>query len=192
MPFTDERGKKQFEPQQKATIRLVPRDSPTITAELDKDEKWNYYIQTYMMCAPTEGIPLDRCSKVFLNRTYPREKDLADPSHSTVRENMEVRICVNTYRLFFMPHTEDLVVKDPRHWSQLPKAAVEKRRDMWQRVQGKLGWVAEAGEEEVKRREGEWERFKEGGEGVGEVGACGPEKKWAESNFRRSRAEIGA
>lgn len=148
---------------------MVPRGSPTVTADLDKDEKWNYYIQTYMMCAPTEGIPLDRTRKVFLQRGYPVEKDL--PAHSdvgtVVRENMEVRICVNTYRLFFMPSTEDLVVKDPSQWERLPKGATEKRKKMWtEKVLPGLGWMKGASKDEIESRQKEWDAFLRGGEPV--------------------------
>jgi len=143
-----------------ATIRLVPRDSPTVTTELTKDEKWNYYIQTYMMCSPTEGIPLDRTRKVFLRRGYPAERDIPSTKlpGDINREYMEVRICVNTYRLFFLPGTEDLIVKDPRAWGVVPNSAKEKRRKMWREKVLPALCAAEGTEE----REEDWRAFLNG------------------------------
>ena len=116
-----------------------------------------------MMCSPTEGIPLDRCSKVFLRRGYPQEKDIhTDPSKSTIRENMEVRICVNTYRLFFMPGTEDLVVKDPKCWAPVPLGTRERRKNLWKKKLGTLSWMKDTKPEEVDEKQKEWESFLRG------------------------------
>jgi paired amphipathic helix protein Sin3a len=136
-----------------------------VTSELDKDEKWNYYIQTFMMCAPTEGIPLERTSKVFLHRGYPQEKDLLVGKTAEgvfVRENMEVRICVNTYRLFFMPGTEDLIVKDPKTWAKVPENARRNRADKWRYTLRKIGWMMDTTDEEIAGREKEWDNFLKG------------------------------
>jgi paired amphipathic helix protein Sin3a len=155
---------------------------PTITASLDRDEKWNYYIQTYMMREPTEGIPINRCQKVFLRRTYPAESevDALNAEKSIVRENMEVRICVNTYRLFFQQHGEDLVMKDPKFWPIVPPGTKEKRREKWKGVLGQLGWMKEASEEEKEEKKREWERFLKGGlkrRSVDEGASERPEKR---------------
>lgn len=116
-----------------------------------------------MMCSPTEGIPLDRCSKVFLRRGFPQEKDMhTDSSKSTVRENMVVRICVNTYRLFFLPLTEDLGAKDPNCWAPVPEGTREKRRKKWRKTLGTLGWMRDAKPEEVEAKQREWESFLRG------------------------------
>lgn len=114
-----------------------------------------------MMCAPTEGIPLDQLRKVFLRRCYPAEKDLrpANPNN-VVRENTLVRICVNTYRLFFSRGTEDVVVKDPRAWGRIPAGAKEKRQKMWrEKVLPGLGWMKDATEQEKIAKEEEWKSF---------------------------------
>jgi paired amphipathic helix protein Sin3a len=117
-----------------------------------------------MMCAPTEGIPLDRCQRVFLRRGYPSEGDLnIDTSKSIVRENMEVRICVNTYRLFFQQHTEDLVMKHPKYWAKPPAGATKKRKKIWKEVLGGLGWMKDASEEEKAQKQRDWEQFLKGG-----------------------------
>ena len=134
---------------------MVPRNEPTVTStSLDKDESWNYYIQTYMMCSPTEGIPHERCKKAFLRRNYPKIKDVdvLAQKHTYVKEAIEVRICVNTYKIFFMSGTEDIVVKDPRVWAKVTDGQRERRKEKWRGVLAGLGWQKDASEDEKATR----------------------------------------
>jgi len=147
-----------------------------------------------MMCSPTEGVPLDRCSKVFLRRGFPQEKDVhTDPSKSTVRENMEVRICVNTYRLFFLPLTEDLGVKDPNCWAPIPESVREKRRKAWKKKLGTLGWMRDAKPEEVEAKQRDWESFLRGSNSKKRrsVEAEDPEDPVATKKARGGSVEMG-
>ncbi|PWW72152.1 hypothetical protein C7212DRAFT_302264 [Tuber magnatum] len=167
------------EENKEATIRYVPRNEMTIANELDKDERWNYYIQTYMMCAPTEGIPLGRCDKVFLTRNRPSEDDL--PEDGSPREmignsvadgfcneeNMEIRICVNTYRLFFAPNTEDFMVqrRSQRLAGESKMQAVSgKRINKWHDFLNNAPWMQDMSQEEIERKKAEWEVAKKNGQ----------------------------
>jgi paired amphipathic helix protein Sin3a len=167
------------EENKEAAIRYVPRNEMTIANELDKDERWNYYIQTYMMCAPTEGIPLGRCDKVFLARNRPSEDDL--PEDGSPREmigssaadgfcneeNMEIRICVNTYRLFFAQNTEDFMVqrRSQRLAGESKMQAVSgKRINKWHDFLSNAPWMQGMSQEEVERKKAEWEVAKKNGQ----------------------------
>ncbi|CUS11063.1 unnamed protein product [Tuber aestivum] len=169
------------EENKEATIRYVPRNEMTIANELDKDERWNYYIQTYMMCAPTEGIPLGRCAKVFLTRNRPSEDDLPEDGSpremigSSVadgfcnEENMEIRICVNTYRLFFAPNTEDFMVqrRSQRLAGESKMRAVSgKRINKWHDFLNNAPWMQmqNMSQEEIERKKAEWEVAKKNGQ----------------------------
>lgn len=169
----------QNEESKEATIRFVPRNEMTIANELDKDERWNYYIQTYMMCAPTEGIPLGRCDKVFLRRNRPSEDDL--PEDGSPREmignaaadgfcneeNMEIRICVNTYRLFFAPGTEDFMVqrKSQRLAGQSRmKEVQDKRFKKWHAFLDNAPWMNELSKKEIEEKRLAWEEAKRDGQ----------------------------
>jgi paired amphipathic helix protein Sin3a len=155
----------QHEDTKTATIGVVGRDSPTITVELDRDERWNYYTQAYMMVAPTEGVPLERCRPVFLRRSFPREAELSNadraPEAIFVKENMEVRICVNTYRLFFMQGTEDLILKDRGRWAEVSNGAPKKRAEKWRGVLDGLVKRGAPDGERARNQEG-WDAFVRG------------------------------
>lgn len=138
-------------------IRLQARNEQTFPPPPSADEKWKYYIQTYSLIPPTEGVPLNECKPVFLTRNQPTEKQIADAKSPEVRENMEVRVCVNTYRMFFQAGTSDMILRPPGVVD--PKVA-EKRREKWRgEVLPKLGWLKEADEKEVEKRQKEWDEF---------------------------------
>jgi len=149
----------QHETEKKATVCLVPRGSPTTTSELDQDQTWQHYVSSYMITTPTKGISFERCNKVFLCRSLPQENVYKNRSTSTVRENMEVRIRASTYRLLFLPHTDDLMVKDPNSWAPVSEVAREDRSKAWRNKLGTLGWMQDSQSEEVQAKQREWESF---------------------------------
>jgi len=150
----------QHETEKKATVCLVPRGSPTTTSELDQDQTWQHYVSSYMMTTPTKGIPLERCSKVFLCRSLPQENVYKNRSTSTVRENMRFASApVPTYRLLFLPDTDDLMVKDPNSWAPVSKVARGDRSKAWRNKPSTLGWMQDSQPEEVQAKQREWESF---------------------------------
>jgi paired amphipathic helix protein Sin3a len=141
-----------------------------------------------MMVSPTEGIPLEKCKKVFLRRNHPSEEDLPESAGSPREaannaiadgacneENMEVRICVNTYRLFFMQNTEDFIVRTRKERmamgpEQLERVKEKRKRRWREKILGDAGWMKELEKEEVDRKKEEWDRFlKEGNHSVKDV-----------------------
>ncbi|KAF3930850.1 hypothetical protein ABW19_dt0202959 [Dactylella cylindrospora] len=103
-------------------IQLLFRVDPTHTAKLTKDEKWSYYIDSYIMAQPTEGVPAPQ-RPPFLVRSLPTQ-DIIDTFSSgdcelsgnysfkkpIVEEGLELKICVNTYKMFFTPNTTDAMI----------------------------------------------------------------------------------
>ncbi|KAL7274671.1 Transcriptional regulatory protein sin3 [Rhizina undulata] len=61
------------------TMCSVTRGKYPVVVDMDTEAEWNSYIESYIksyiMPAPTEGVPIDRCRKVFLHRNLPREKN---------------------------------------------------------------------------------------------------------------------
>lgn len=103
-------------------IQLLFRVDPTHTAKLTKDEKWAYYIDSYIMAQPTEGVPLPPRAP-FLLRNLPTQEavdsfnirdcelnGVYNYKKAVVSEGLELKICVNTYKMFFTPQTTDAVI----------------------------------------------------------------------------------
>lgn len=106
-------------------MQLLAREDLTIDIDerkQTKDQRWTYYIQSYLLQTPTEGLLTDLTSP-FLYRNIPtsntqmneeEESNHEEPEEivdkSEYSNGLEMRICMRTYRMFFVPKTEDSFV----------------------------------------------------------------------------------
>ncbi|TIA75342.1 hypothetical protein E3P89_00322 [Wallemia ichthyophaga] len=101
-------------------MQLLAREDLTVDVDERKqtrDQKWTYYIQSYLLQTPTEGLNADLTAP-FLYRSIPQQSEEAEEDdeetaivdRSEYSNGMELRICMRTYRMFFVPKTEDSFV----------------------------------------------------------------------------------
>lgn len=101
-------------------MQLLARED--LTVDIDerkqtKDQRWTYYIQSYLLQTPTEGLTADLTAP-FLYRSIPQQgeegeedaEETATVDRSEYHNGNEMRICMRTYRMFFVPKTEDSFV----------------------------------------------------------------------------------
>ncbi|KAI9680103.1 MAG: Transcriptional regulatory protein sin3 [Caeruleum heppii] len=104
------------EPSARTTMQILGRDDSTFDdATMSPEAKWSYYTASYIKIEPTEGVPLDRGLYMpFLRRNVGKEADDSeetDRAKGLLYENeLEMRICVNTYKILWEPHTSDWFV----------------------------------------------------------------------------------
>ncbi|KAL7270085.1 Transcriptional regulatory protein sin3 [Rhizina undulata] len=141
------------EPNKEATIPDVP----------DVDEKLNSYIESYMMSSPTEGIPLDRCRKVFLRRNLPGGKDFPEASAFFEPEPMRIRIDAQSYGIIFERSWDFLLQSRSFRTvkgSEKLNRSKELRQKRWNReVLGKAPWMEGLSDAEKCKKVKEWENF---------------------------------
>lgn len=96
---------------------------------MDPEARWLYYVASYVKVDPTEGVAAegiateDRLVMPLLKRNLPSEAQQQQEKHDERKrplpqaysETLEMRICVNTYKVVFTPHTTDWFVHSPRH-----------------------------------------------------------------------------
>ena len=75
--------------------------------DLDRDfhsveEKWSVYVDNFVKQEGDESI-LDQRQSLYLNRNLARKS--AEPF--VLEYNLECKICVNTYKMFFVENSED-------------------------------------------------------------------------------------
>ncbi|OLL23300.1 Transcriptional regulatory protein SIN3 [Neolecta irregularis DAH-3] len=94
------------------SIQMIDKDDQTLNTAVTAEDRWNYYIETYALALPTEGIPRNRMSWPFLRRSIPdpeiastRSKFAHDQISSS--QGLEIKICLNTFKIFFLPNSED-------------------------------------------------------------------------------------
>ncbi|CAG8538127.1 9245_t:CDS:10 [Acaulospora colombiana] len=119
--------------EQAMTILLSGRDC-TLGSAVTSEERWAYYMYSYMSLNPTEGVS-SRTEKPFLKRNLP-SVDVSEQIMSNVstRNGLEIKICINSYHVFFVNNTEDSF---RRINSSIPetklKEDTEKRKEIWRR-----------------------------------------------------------
>lgn len=86
-------------------IQFVSLDDLTINDYQKSEEKYNYYVTSYVMYHPTEGVPASKINmpfaKCFIENVDEENID------GYVNSGLKVSICENSYRLFFEADTED-------------------------------------------------------------------------------------
>ncbi|KAK5244226.1 Transcriptional regulatory protein sin3 [Cryomyces antarcticus] len=117
-------------PQSRAYIQIFKRGEPTFdNDELTEEARWAYYISSWQIVDPTEGVPTPH--KSFYKRNIPKEanelpdkdNDDTDPkAHDgearldSVKssENLEMKISVQQYKLLFTRKTEEWLYQSQR------------------------------------------------------------------------------
>ncbi|KAL2353175.1 hypothetical protein BJ546DRAFT_130508 [Cryomyces antarcticus] len=117
-------------PQSRAYIQIFKRGEPTFdNDELTEEARWAYYISSWQIVDPTEGVPTPH--KSFYKRNIPKEanelpdkdNDDTDPNAhdgearlDSVKssENLEMKISVQQYKLLFTRKTEEWLYQSQR------------------------------------------------------------------------------
>lgn len=88
------------------TIQLLSKNDYTLDTAISSEEKWGYYIDSYVLLTPTEGV-LPSNFPTFLKRNLPEHIPDEPPQDIITHSGLEVKICINTYKIFFVDTTED-------------------------------------------------------------------------------------
>ncbi|KAG0047678.1 Transcriptional regulatory protein sin3 [Gryganskiella cystojenkinii] len=92
--------------EQAMTIQLLSKNDYTLDTAISSEEKWGYYIDSYVLLTPTEGV-LPSNFPTFLKRNLPEHIPDEPPQDIITHSGLEVKICINTYKIFFVDTTED-------------------------------------------------------------------------------------
>ncbi|KAG0327067.1 Transcriptional regulatory protein sin3 [Dissophora globulifera] len=88
------------------SIQLLSKNDYTLDIAISSEEKWGYYIDSYVLLTPTEGV-LPSSFPTFLKRNLPAHIPEEPPQDIITHSGLEVKICINTYKIFFVNTTED-------------------------------------------------------------------------------------
>lgn len=87
---------------------------------MSAEAKWSYYVASYIKIEPTEGVPIEgHLSMPFLKRNLPEDIDEPEERKRLIphyyENGLEMKICVNNYRILWTPKTEDWFVHSAVH-----------------------------------------------------------------------------
>jgi len=157
-------------------VRWLQKDETTFYMdELERRDRWQYYISSYMRVEPTEGVDRSRLQKTVLARNLPSASD-ADSENGDTRkplvfhEGLVLRICVNSAKIVYEKGTSEYFIYDAA-----PATAEEKaRHDRWaaarsgmrsQRFMEKMlmnvPWMKDMSREDVQKKTDECMKWME-------------------------------
>ncbi|KAK0537010.1 hypothetical protein OC842_001779 [Tilletia horrida] len=94
-------------------MQLLSKDDLTLDDLRTNQEQWLYYISSYCLWTDTEGLN-GKAQAPFLSRSLPPERENAVDAPGTtytIKSGLEIKVCIRTYRLFFVDETEDVFVR---------------------------------------------------------------------------------
>ncbi|TRM60347.1 hypothetical protein BD626DRAFT_549673 [Schizophyllum amplum] len=106
------------------TMQLIGKDEPSVDDSEAVADRWHAYLDAYVCGEQTSGV-----SQAHVRRPFLRSVRGADPMVAT-DDGLEIRICVRTYRFFYVALTEDVLVRLPRHIDETTKARLGKREEL--------------------------------------------------------------
>lgn len=86
-------------------IQFVSLDDLTISDHVNSEESYNYYVTSYVMSHPTEGVPASKINMPFHKGFIEAVEE--EQCEGKATPGLKVSICENSYRLFFEPNAQD-------------------------------------------------------------------------------------
>ncbi|KAH6578977.1 hypothetical protein BASA61_010573 [Batrachochytrium salamandrivorans] len=95
-----------FIPERVLTVQLLGKNDQISDDTISSEEKWSLYVDQFVQLSMAEAMGFRR-NEPFLKRNLPIEVAEDPPLHVETRSGLELKICVNTYKIFFVDNTED-------------------------------------------------------------------------------------
>ncbi|KAI0048887.1 hypothetical protein FA95DRAFT_1516785 [Auriscalpium vulgare] len=101
------------------TCQLLSKDGSSLDDAELLSGRWQSYVDSFVSDRETEGIPPSKVRRPFLRRSLPVPLTPISPV-VRARGELQIKVCVRTYRLFFVSRSEDVL------WRVRPDEEVER------------------------------------------------------------------
>ncbi|KAF5095146.1 hypothetical protein D0Z03_001903 [Geotrichum reessii] len=144
--------------EKRAIIQFLGYNDITLKQTKTDEEKWNYYLTSYLMTNPTEGVPVDKVQLPFMHRNITEDNE-AEDLFGAIEQGLTARVCDSTYKLFFEANSEDFFSrKIGATAEESTKTALEQQKTKFHEfLDGAHGWKGELNEDATATAE---EKFK--------------------------------
>ena len=88
------------------TMQILGKEDQVTDDSITTEEKWSLYVDQFVQLSNTDTTTLNRRDP-FLKRNLPTQVGEEPPVNVETRSGLELKICVNTYKIFFVDNTED-------------------------------------------------------------------------------------
>ena len=144
-------------------MQILGKEDQVTDDTITTEEKWSLYVDQFVQLSSSDSATPNRRDP-FCKRNLPTQVGEEPPLNVETRSGLELKICVNTYKIFFVDNTEDYFRrKKPQSGAQTAKEILEssnlgkrsKKFGEW--VESERGWkrgmTSSEGEELVKQYE---------------------------------------
>ncbi|KAF9525755.1 hypothetical protein CPB83DRAFT_859047 [Crepidotus variabilis] len=116
------------------TFQLIGKDDSSYDDTEVLTGRWQAYIDAFVSGESTDGVSQNHVRRPFLRRNLPESVKDAPPDVSS-QDGLEIKVCVRTYRLFYVSHTEDFMwksrSKDEMERASRPLKSRNRKRKAW-------------------------------------------------------------
>ncbi|KZP17508.1 hypothetical protein FIBSPDRAFT_911970 [Athelia psychrophila] len=92
------------------TVQLLGKDDSSFDDSEVSTGRWQAYIDSYVATETTEDLPIHRVKRPFLRKTlYPATN--GDRPKIVARGALEIKVCVKTYRFFYVSNSEEVMAR---------------------------------------------------------------------------------
>ncbi|KAH9179056.1 hypothetical protein EDB89DRAFT_2217542 [Lactarius sanguifluus] len=94
------------------TFQLLSKDGSSLDDAEVLSGRWQAYVEGFVSETETPGVPTSKVRRPFLRRSLPTKAAGGSSSSSQgfyARGGLEIKVCVRTYRLFYVSRTEDVL-----------------------------------------------------------------------------------
>ncbi|TPX57792.1 hypothetical protein PhCBS80983_g03578 [Powellomyces hirtus] len=92
------------------TIQLLSKEEHISDGSVSLEDRWSLYVDHFVQLHATENLRAFR-KEPFLKRNLPATAPDEPPHDVEARSGLEMKVCVNTYKMFFVDHTEDFFTR---------------------------------------------------------------------------------
>ncbi|KIK69789.1 hypothetical protein GYMLUDRAFT_34188 [Collybiopsis luxurians FD-317 M1] len=129
------------------TVQLIGKDDSSFDDSEVLTGRWQSYVDSYVSNESTQDVAPQKIKKPYLTRNLPRSKTLLEPE-IVGSDALEIKVCVRTYRLFYVSNTEDYLcsVRGREHYAAILPGL--KRRQ-----QARRQWIERNRRENLQQQE---------------------------------------
>jgi paired amphipathic helix protein Sin3a len=93
------------------TFQLLSKDGSSLDDAEVLSGRWQAYVEGFVSETETPGVPASKVRRPFLRRSLPGggTTTRGDGQDFYARGGLEIKVCVRTYRLFYVSRTEDVL-----------------------------------------------------------------------------------
>lgn len=98
------------------TFQLLSKDGSSLDDAEVLSGRWQAYVEGFVSETETPGVPAGKVRRPFLRRSFPggttptpTKAPRGDGLDFYARGGLEIKVCVRTYRLFYVSRTEDVL-----------------------------------------------------------------------------------